>query len=97
MHAAESQPALELNAFVAPGLLAERRGNRIAVEHRQNERIKRLERFAAIGLMRSEHTLDQLSHHGEAERKRAPARLLDGIDEGLLAKQHLGIMSSAGA
>ena len=51
-------------------------------------------RSAAIG---AQHALDQFRHHGEPERISAPARLLDGLLEALLAKKDLGIMSRARA
>ncbi len=48
MQADELQPARKLGARLAPGLLAERRRDRIAVEDREDERAERIE-LPAVG------------------------------------------------
>ena len=79
-HAADQlQAARELGARLAPACLAERGRDRIAVEHRERPgrsapRVARCRRPNG-----PQHAFDHLGHHGEPQRKGAPARVVDGF------------------
>jgi hypothetical protein len=89
----ELEAAREFGARLAPCLFPERRRDRIAVEHRKNERTERVELHVSVDAMRAQHALDQFRHHREPERIGPPTRSLHRRLESRFAKQDLGIMS----
>ena len=71
MQADQLQPARQLGARLAPRRLAERRGNRIAVEDREHERAERIElRRADPRRVRAQHALDHLRRPWRARADR---------------------------
>ena len=92
------EPMREVAARFLPGGLSARWRDRIAVENRKNEYDERVQEGPALRpYVGTQHAIDHFADHRKSQRKRLPARVLNGLRKSLFGKENLGVVARAGA